>query len=369
MDKTSTFDPAAELTAAAQSRDGSHTGTQLARQVRAGQALRVRRGVYVDPEQWIEAMPWHRYQIAVAATALATDPIFCRETALLLHQVPLVRTPRGVLARTTRMNGTGRVPAPSLTGPLGAEEFRRLYRQQHPTMSDFPANRLRSVPTQLLYPPLSGGLSRPAALEGVRQGSLPLHEVRIEPAHRLRVRGPGAYRVEPLELALIDTVSRMPFAEAVVALDWIKANREVHLQPWLRYLSSGTKRGRWERAWDFATPHSESPGESRSRALMDELGFVIPAQQSVIETDSGAFRVDFCWAEDRVIGEFDGRVKYFDEATLNGRDPKEVLYQEKHREDALRRAGWIVIRWTWAVLNAPAGFAAYLKNAGVSLLR
>lgn len=181
------------------------------------------------------------------------------------------------------------------------------------------------------------------------------------------VRGPGYYRVEPLGLTLIDTVSRMPFDDAVVALDWIKAHRDVELEPWLTYLSTQKMRRRWQLAWDFARSDSESPGESRSRALIHDLGFKPPSLQVPIQTDNGTYRVDFCWEEAKVIGEFDGRVKYFDDRVLNGRDPRQVLYAEKQREDALRRAGWIIIRWTWQDLNEPARFAALLRKAGLRL--
>ena len=39
-----------------------------------------------------------------------------------------------------------------------------------------------------------------------------------------------------------------------------------------------------------------------------------------------------------VLGEADGRGKYTDPT---------VLYAEKTRQEALERAGWIVVRWTW----------------------
>lgn len=370
MDKTPDPSTAIALTMGAACRDGSHTGNDLARKVRTGRALRIRRGVYAEPPHWIEAKPWQRYRMAVAATAMMADPIFCRETALLLHGAPLIRTPPAVLARTTRSGGTGKIPGPALTGPLAATQFRSLYREQHESASDFSLSRLRNVPTRLLYPPLPQGMSRQAALEGARSGELPNHQLRVEPGSRQSsIQGPADYRTEPLELALIDTVSRLSFEEAVVVLDWVKAHRELSLEPWFGYLTNGRMRRRWDLAWDFATPQSESPGESRSRVLMDELGFAAPSLQTVVDTDRGSFRVDFCWVEDGVIGEFDGRVKYFDDELLEDRDPKEILHLEKQREDALRRAGWMVIRWTWADLNEPARLAAFLRRAGVRRLR
>jgi len=46
--------------------------------------------------------------------------------------------------------------------------------------------------------------------------------------------------------------------------------------------------------------------------------------------------VDFYWRRIRKIGEFDGRVKYTRGQVLGNRDPAEVVWEEKVREDALR---------------------------------
>src|SRR5674476_401682 len=48
-------------------------------------------------------------------------------------------------------------------------------------------------------------------------------------------------------------------------------------------------------------------------------------------------RVDFWWPGARVVGEFDGRVKY-GRANPSGRPPEDVLWDEKLREDRLRAA-------------------------------
>ncbi|TLP75532.1 hypothetical protein [Nesterenkonia sphaerica] len=349
-------------------RDGEHTSTLLARGVRAGRLFRVRSGVYVAAADWMDSPPWRRYEAAVAATAMSRDPVFCRETALLLHGVPLLRTPESVWARTIRQGGTGRVAAPALSGPLSTEGFRRAYRQRHPGRTDIPATLLRNIPTRLVYPPLPTGMRRGALLESLRSGSSPLHETTTLRPHA-GIRGPRHYRVEPLELALIDTASRMPFDEAVVALDWAQAQPHLDLQPWLHYLSTVRMRTRWQQAWAFADPASESPGESYSRVLIHQLGFGAPSLQMRVSTDRGVYRVDFCWEEERVIGEFDGRTKYMSREFRNGKDPAEVVFEEKQREDALRRASWTVVRWTWEDFKQPERLGRFLANAGVSRRR
>ncbi len=64
---------------------------------------------------------------------------------------------------------------------------------------------------------------------------------------------------------------------------------------------------------------------------------------------------DMCWKSQRVLGEADGAMKY-----ATGED----LFAEKRREDDLRRAGWIFVRWTWqeAVVD-PFCFVSRLSRA------
>jgi very-short-patch-repair endonuclease len=89
----------------------------------------------------------------------------------------------------------------------------------------------------------------------------------------------------------------------------------------------------------------ESPGETRTAYLLRCLGFAVQPQLEVV-ADGRLFRVDFRVAGTRVLVEFDGAIKYAD-----GR--RETLFEEKRREDALRRDGWVVVRLVWADLEEP----------------
>ncbi|WP_344683771.1 MULTISPECIES: hypothetical protein [Actinomycetes] len=40
--------------------DGLHTGTDLSYGARTGDMLRLRRGVYVPAQEWLDAAPWER---------------------------------------------------------------------------------------------------------------------------------------------------------------------------------------------------------------------------------------------------------------------------------------------------------------------
>ncbi len=78
-----------------------------------------------------------------------------------------------------------------------------------------------------------------------------------------------------------------------------------------------------------------------------------PRPESQAELRAGHFgrtRVDFLFLAQHTVVEFDGKLKY---GVPEGADPEEaglVVWQEKQREDALRDAGYEVVRVVWAEL-------------------
>ena len=122
----------------------------------------------------------------------------------------------------------------------------------------------------------------------------------------------------------------------------------------------GIRAARWALA--HADPRSESPGESLSRYWMIMGKIPTPTLQLEILDPGGNFvaRADFAWEEYRVLGEFDGRIKYA--SSLNGQPLAEVVMREKERENRLRALGWWVYRWTWDDLRHGQRFAADLRH-------
>jgi hypothetical protein len=114
----------------------------------------------------------------------------------------------------------------------------------------------------------------------------------------------------------------------------------------------------------FADGRSESVGESRSRVLLHKLGLAPSALQLRITDSEGSFlgRSDFAWEEQRVLGEFDGRIKY-GRLLRPGQDPGDAVFEEKRREDAMRDAAWEVVRWTWSDLSVPAALGRRVQRA------
>jgi hypothetical protein len=137
----------------------------------------------------------------------------------------------------------------------------------------------------------------------------------------------------PYEAALIATESALNKGLATLA-----ELREVlsYCADWIGARNAG-------RVVSFASPFSESPGETLTRIAFDVLGLPQPEQQVLVFDDAGFIaRVDFYVEEHHTIGEFDGAVKYA------GEDGKQVVIDEKRREDRLRQAGAQVFRVGWA---------------------
>ena len=115
---------------------------------------------------------------------------------------------------------------------------------------------------------------------------------------------------------------------------------------------------------DFADPRSESMGESESRVLMARVRIPAPELQVEVYDASGRFvaRSDFGWRKARLLGEFDGLVKY-GRLLKPGQSPTDVVVEEKRREERLRRVGWDVVRFMQPDLRQPPQFRALIMDA------
>jgi very-short-patch-repair endonuclease len=107
----------------------------------------------------------------------------------------------------------------------------------------------------------------------------------------------------------------------------------------------------------LADGRRESVGESRCGVALAMAG-ITATPQVTIRDGHGDFvaRVDFLVDGTNVVIEFDGRVKYA------AGDPH-VLWDEKRREDRLRRLGYVVVRITWAQLERPGAVPAAVRAA------
>ena len=291
---------------------------ELRNAAKSGELARLHRGAYVprsDFEQWTA---WERYKMRCLAPALSsrTAPVLSHLSAAVVWGVPTFGVPPGqVHVLATLAAGT---------------------RTEH-------------------------GFTRHA----VRDSGLDVAVI-------------DGIAVTSFVRTLVEFSATAPFDAAIAALDWAlipSTSRAIKRFTTRAELSAcaerlGRFRGKpaFNRALAFASPLSESVGESVSRANMHLLGFPDPVLQQEFSDAAGFIgRCDFWWEEYNQIGEFDGKGKYLREEFLRGASPGEVVVAEKQREDRLRatatRPG--VTRWGWDTAVDPSKLSAHLRAVGI----
>jgi len=114
----------------------------------------------------------------------------------------------------------------------------------------------------------------------------------------------------------------------------------------------------------FADGRAESVGESRARYLCYLHGLPAPELQFHVYDERGILAgiTDMVWREHRLLGEFDGKVKY-GRLLMPGEEPSDAVFREKRREDTLRRlTDFSMVRLTWADLYRGAETAAMIRG-------
>ena len=109
----------------------------------------------------------------------------------------------------------------------------------------------------------------------------------------------------------------------------------------------------------FARPGAQSIGESLARNVMRVQHLPEPTLQFKVYDDDGVLIgiTDFAWPELRLLGEFDGKIKY-GRLRLPGESPGDAVFREKQREDLLREiTSFMMIRYIWADLFDPRTMA------------
>lgn len=109
----------------------------------------------------------------------------------------------------------------------------------------------------------------------------------------------------------------------------------------------------------LADGRAESPGESRVRYICWEQGLPKPDLQVEIRDAQGNLVAvtDFGWEKHKLLGEFDGRVKY-GRLLKPGQEPGDIVMAEKEREDLIREiTDCGMIRYMWDHLSDRRGVA------------
>lgn len=182
-------------------------------------------------------------------------------------------------------------------------------------------------------------------------------------------------RVTSLPLTMFDCMRSMDFGHALSVADAALHSGVVSRRDLAKtFQERGKHRTGARKALRtllYADGRSESAGESLARAKMIELGFALPELQVELPNPIDpvhSYRVDFLWLREDgsyAIGEFDGFVKYSDEAVRGGRSALRVLADERQRESRLSVYGMPIVRFTYGDVMDAAGFSRLLKGFGI----
>ncbi len=121
----------------------------------------------------------------------------------------------------------------------------------------------------------------------------------------------------------------------------------------------------------FADPRSESGGESKARAVIIVLGFVVPELQISFfdPVTRKTYRTDYLWrlADGRaIVGEFDGMEKYVNPQMVGSKTIEQRVLAERERDEALRRCGVSqIVHFSYNAVMHPDQLRRKLEQAGV----
>jgi hypothetical protein len=289
-------------------RDALMTGLsdgELARLIRAGELGRLRRGAYVDSVLPATGARRHRLLIRATVAGLRRPAVVSHQSAAVLHGLPLWGAP------LDRVHVTRRPRAWNDTSAV-----------------------------------------------------LCCHVARLRDDEVTEVG--GLQVTNPIRTAL-DLARSLPHEAAVVTLDaalHIGALSQDALRERLFDIVGTPGSRSAARAISAADGRSESVGESRSRVVLHRWKLAPSSLQFEIRSDDGGLlgRSDFAWESERLLGEFDGRIKY-GRLLQPGQDPGDAVFAEKRREDAIRDENWGMVRWVWADLQRPDRLAARVRRA------
>lgn len=226
--------------------------SRLLRSARTGSLAKIRRGAYLDADEWggLDPVSRHRLQSLAFLRSAHGGVVFCGETAAVLLGIPLIGAPpdRPIVAVTPRTTCTD-----------------------------------------------AGAIRR---------------AIMLDPDEVVRVA--GVLVTSPLRTAMDVGAARGPEA-AVIALSDIARRWGVTTAAMAAFVVS-RRPFRGVRAIDAAlpavSPLSETPIESLGMLRFWQAGFELPEQQVAFRIRKRHYRADYWWRRAGVVGEADGRLKY-----------------------------------------------------------
>ncbi|MGQ0847497.1 MAG: type IV toxin-antitoxin system AbiEi family antitoxin domain-containing protein [Sporichthyaceae bacterium] len=160
----------------------------------------------------------------------------------------------------------------------------------------------------------------------------------------------GCLPVTSMERTVVDLARRLPKHDGVMLADHaLRRGASVDRLGEVAAMCATWRGGtRATAVVALADGRAESPAETLARCVFVEHRLPTPELQVEMSDGAGKIgRVDLLFREQRTVVEVDGRIKYTDPWG----DPREVLLEEKLREERLREAGWEVVRVSWEQLK------------------
>jgi hypothetical protein len=291
----------------AQAHDCGVTDKQVASAVRCRGWLRLRRGYFTFPDLWAELDELARFRVrgAMAMDSLGPSVALSHVSSLAEHEIAMWGLPTDRVHVTRLDGGAGRIEA----GVIHHEGFSL-------------ADDVTSVNGLRVMAPVR------SALEAC---------IRAD---------------NEVALSVLDSLLHQEHGDSDSLMDQFKVMQH---WPGIRHLHIPVR---------MADGRSASPGESRGRWLCWACGLPAPELQYAVHDVDGTLlgTTDWAWPEDKLLGEFDGRVKY-GRLLQPGQEPGEVVFAEKQREDRLREVtGFGMVRLTWADYDVPTLTAGRIRR-------
>lgn len=180
-------------------------------------------------------------------------------------------------------------------------------------------------------------------------------------------------RLTSLERTLLDCALRGSFSSSVVSLDAGLRQPGITVDGLLSALEGrAIVRGRRaaERAIRFASPKSDSGGESWARCRLFELGAPVPIlQKRFTDADGLIGFADFYMEQERAVIEFDGDQKYLNARYRKGLSASQIVLLERRRERRMLALPEVrtVVRVDWRDLVEPWRLRRMLVEADIPL--
>ena len=294
-------------------------GRSLRREHAAGKVTRLRRGVYTPSDVWQELNDHRRHLLRMRAVkdTRTGDAVFGFESAAALWGLPII----GRWPETVHVYAADGRPRTSRHGVVW---HKAALREDDIVEIDgvLVTSRLRTL------------------LDLARSSSFISAVTTLDAAlAQAAIEGSGSRSADVLREELLD-----------------------------RLADYGTARGtrRAQLAITFSSPLAGSPGESASRVTMHLCRFPAPELQfPVVDRNGTLWHADFGWPRFRLLGEFDGHVKYTRAEFTQGKSIADVVWDEKRREDLMRAQGYGMARWLWDAALRGTLLTSVLRGAGL----